>query len=90
LREIVRWPLPHQCAVNACIIRGLCWLARRHVVALSGLEHVAPARDPFILALNHSTRKEALLVPALLVLWRDGRLIHFLATGTSVSSRASG
>ena len=79
LREIVRWPLPHQCAVNACLIRGLCWLARRHVVALSGLAHVAPARDPFILALNHSTRKEALLVPALLVLWRDGRLIHFLA-----------
>jgi 1-acyl-sn-glycerol-3-phosphate acyltransferase len=79
LREILRWPLPHQTAVNASVIRGLCWLARRHVTTIRGLEHVAPSQDPFVLALNHSTRIESLLVPALLVLWRDGRLIHFLA-----------
>jgi 1-acyl-sn-glycerol-3-phosphate acyltransferase len=40
---------------------------------------VRPACDPFILALNHSSRGEALLVPALLTLYRHGRLIHFLA-----------
>jgi 1-acyl-sn-glycerol-3-phosphate acyltransferase len=46
---------------------------------LSGQEHIDPSNDPFILVLNHSTRREALLVPAVLILRRGGRLIHFLA-----------
>lgn len=79
LAEILRWPLPHQGAVGRCVVKALSWLARSRVMTLRGLEHVRPWRDPFILALNHSTRTEALLVPALLVLHRDGRLIHFLA-----------
>ena len=78
-REIMRWPLPHQGAVNGAVIRGLCILARRRVTLVRGLEHVRPSCDPFILALNHSSRIEALLVPALLILHRDGRLIRFLA-----------
>ncbi len=46
---------------------------------MHGLEHVAPGRDPFILALNHSQRPEAVLVPAWLCLHRNGRLVHFMA-----------
>ena len=60
-------------------MRALALMARRQVLAIRGLEHVQPARDPFILALNHSTMAESLLVPALLMLHRGGRLIHFLA-----------
>ena len=78
-REILRWPLPFQDAGNRWLVRGLVMLARRQVLAISGLEHVRAERDPFILALSHGTRSEALLVPALLVLARGGRIIHFLA-----------
>ena len=38
-----------------------------------------PDRDPFILVANHSTRLEAILLPAMLMLLRDGRRVHFLA-----------
>ena len=68
LGELARWPLPHQNAVNGFVVRALALLARRHVLAITGLEHVQPARDPFILALNHCTMIESLIVPALLVL----------------------
>ena len=77
--EILRWPLPFQGAGNRWLVRALAMLARRQVLSISGLEHVRPNRDPFILALSHGTRSEALLVPALLVLARGGRIIHFLA-----------
>jgi 1-acyl-sn-glycerol-3-phosphate acyltransferase len=60
-------------------VRALALLARQQVVAVTGLEYVRAANDPFILAINHSTRTESLLVPALLVLHRGGRLIHFFA-----------
>jgi len=77
--DLVRWPLPHQKVLGRFLLRALALLARRHVLTIHGLEHVAVARDPFILALNHSTMIESLIVPALLVLHRDGQLIHFLA-----------
>src|SRR5262249_11648955 len=44
-----------------------------------GIEHLRTQHDPFILALNHSSYNEAVLVPALLILHRGGQLIHFLA-----------
>jgi 1-acyl-sn-glycerol-3-phosphate acyltransferase len=61
------------------LLRALALLATRHIVAVHGLEHVRPALDPFILVANHSTRREAVLVPALLFLHRGGRIVHFLA-----------
>lgn len=78
-QELLRWPLPYQTLINACLMRGLALLARGRVLAVSGLHHVRPALDPFILALNHNTRTEALLVPALIMLHRSGRLVHFVA-----------
>src|SRR5262249_49760606 len=78
-RELLRWPLPHQGALGRVVVRMLALLGSRQVLAISGLEHIQPVRDPFILVLNHSTMIESLIVPALLVLSRDGRLIHFLA-----------
>lgn len=76
---LLRWPLPWQGLGNRLLMRTLALLARRHVLSIRGLEHIAPAHDPFIVVLNHSTRTEAILVPALLMLHRGGRLIHFLA-----------
>lgn len=78
-REILRWPLPHQCAVNGALMRAVALLARHAVLWIRGLDHIAVTRDPFILALNHSTRVEAVTVPTLLMLHRGGRLIHFVA-----------
>jgi 1-acyl-sn-glycerol-3-phosphate acyltransferase len=77
--DILRWPLPEQGLGNRLLIRALALLARRQVLTFSGAEHVHPDRDPFILAVNHSTRNEAVLLPALLFLHRGGRIIHFLA-----------
>jgi 1-acyl-sn-glycerol-3-phosphate acyltransferase len=43
------------------------------------LENIAPERDPFILASNHGTWREAVLVPSLVFVFRGGKLVHFLA-----------
>ncbi len=59
------------------LLRGLAFLASRQVRAIHGLRHIDAANDPFILAINHSIRREAVLVPALLFLHRNGRPIHF-------------
>jgi 1-acyl-sn-glycerol-3-phosphate acyltransferase len=78
-RAVWSWPLPELGTFDRTLLRAACLVARRSILAVHGLEHVAPHRDPFILALNHSSRQEALLVPALLMLLRQGRRIHFLA-----------
>lgn len=78
-RELLRWPLPDQPLANRWMMRGAALLARRRVLALRGLQHVRTGLDPFILAINHTTRSEALLVPALITLYRGGRLINFVA-----------
>ncbi len=49
------------------------------VIEVKGLRHIDPAMDPFILALNHSQKLEAIYIPGLLHYLRRGRLIHFLA-----------
>jgi len=79
LGGIIRRPIPHTGLGDRWLIRGLALLGHGQVGEVCGLEHVSPANDPFILALNHSTRREALLVPAILMLYRGGRLIHFMA-----------
>jgi 1-acyl-sn-glycerol-3-phosphate acyltransferase len=77
--EIVGCALPHLGLGDRLLLRALALLASRHIVAVHGLQHVRPATDPFILAANHSTRRESVLVPALLLLHRGGRHVHFLA-----------
>lgn len=66
-------------AADRWLLRLMALVARRQVRAITGLRHIAPANDPFILAMNHSIRREAVLVPVMLFLHRDGRLIHFLS-----------
>lgn len=66
-------------AADRWLLRLFALIARRQVRALTGLQHIDPANDPFILAMNHSIRREAVLVPALLFLHRNGRFIHFFS-----------
>lgn len=81
LIELWRRPLPH--LRNERTIRGVCRvvtsISRWQVREMHGLEHVAPDRDPFILALNHSQRPEAVVVPTWLCFHRNGRMVHFMA-----------
>lgn len=77
--DILRAPLTIEHAGTRWLARALAMLARYRVLSIDGLEHVRTANDPFILALNHSTRAEALLVPASIVFYRNGALIRFLA-----------
>lgn len=76
---ILSWPLPELALLDRLLVRGVALAARSRIHSIAGLEHVAPDRDPFILALNHGTRLEALLVPPLLFLLRHGQRIHFMA-----------
>lgn len=79
LGELLNCPLPALGGIDRVLTRalGLCTLPR--FCAVRGLEHVGPDADPFVLALNHATRLEALAVPALLMYHRGGRPVHFLA-----------
>jgi 1-acyl-sn-glycerol-3-phosphate acyltransferase len=79
LTHIMGCALPHLSFGDRLVLRSVALVASRHVVAIHGLHNIRPATDPFILAANHSTRRESLLVPALLLLHRGGRLVHFLA-----------
>lgn len=72
-------PLPELTMPDRCLARGVGLVASNLARAVSGLEHVGGGRDPFVLALNHGTRREAILVPSLLILHRGGRPVHFLA-----------
>ncbi len=77
--DVLRRPLPFAGFVDRCVQRGLALLAVRQVTAIHGLENLERAPDPFIVAINHNIKREALLVPALLVLLRGGRWIRFVA-----------
>ncbi|MFM1815633.1 MAG: hypothetical protein RLZ98_2328 [Pseudomonadota bacterium] len=79
ISDICGWPLRDLGLFDRTLLRSMAMLSRRRVIAVHGLEHIAPERDPFILALNHTTRGEALWVPGMLVLLRHGRRIHFFA-----------
>lgn len=78
-REILRWPLPYQSPGDRLLLKSVALVGRSHVGVVRGLEHMRPGVDPFILVANHASRREAILLPAMLMLHRGGRLIHFLA-----------
>lgn len=76
---LLRRPLPELRGFDTWLARGVGLLAAGQVRIRSGARHIAADRDPFVLALNHGTRREAVLVPTLMMLLRGGRRIHFLA-----------
>jgi 1-acyl-sn-glycerol-3-phosphate acyltransferase len=78
-KAILCWSLPDLAVIDRMMVRGIALIGRAKIRHLDGLEYIAAERDPFILAANHNTRLEAILLPALLFLLRHGRLIHFMA-----------
>lgn len=76
---ILSGPLPELALTDRMLVRSIALMSRCKVRSLCGLDYIAPERDPFILAANHNSRQEAILLPALLFLLRHGRRIHFMA-----------
>lgn len=72
-------PLPHLSVFDRNLLRLVLRASSSRIADVSGLQHVARARDPFILVLNHRTILEALIVPPLLLAARAGYALHFLA-----------
>jgi 1-acyl-sn-glycerol-3-phosphate acyltransferase len=79
VRNVLTAPLPEAGFVDRLVQRGVGLFAARQVTGVYGVENLTRAPEPFIVAINHSIRREALMVPSLLVMARRGRWIHFLA-----------
>lgn len=71
--------MPHMVWRDRLLFRSLAAVATRQIRSIRGIENIAPDRDPFIVAINHGTWREAVLVPSLLFVLRGGKHIHFLA-----------
>lgn len=78
-RDIWCAALPELDTTDRTLLRIVALAGRTRFTSVAGVQHVAVDRDPFILALNHNSRLESLFVPALLMVLRGGRRIHFLA-----------
>ncbi len=80
-RSLVRkWPLEAlSSASDRYLTRLACLAALNQVVEIDGVENILPQRDPFLLVANHSSRREAVFLPALLLMARGGRIVRFLA-----------
>jgi len=81
-QEILRWPLPHNGFGDRLLLRAVALFVKRHVRFIDGLENLLDDPRPFILVANHSSRREAVVMPAFLMLHRGGRLVHFFADWT--------
>lgn len=81
MREIWRRPLPHLEGQPGTryLCRILLTVFHQWALGFEGLEHIQADQDPFLLALNHSQRPEAVLIPTWLCFHRGGRMVHFLA-----------
>ncbi len=79
LSELFHRPLHGLGILDRSIVRLFSYFVLPTFECVRGLEHVQPDGDPFVLALNHATRFEAVALPPLLVYHRNGRRVHFLA-----------
>ncbi len=81
VRDILRAPMPHKAGrpLARGVVRGVLLAFSGCITRVRGLERIAPGHDPFIVALNHSTKLEALFLPAFLLHARAGKPLHFIA-----------
>lgn len=83
-REILTLPLPELPRRDRPLQRFVVLALRGLFLDARGLERIAAERDPFILALNHNQRPEAVALPTMLYMLRGGRIIHFIADWNSL------
>lgn len=81
LKHIWQTPMDHfERRLDRIMCRFLTTVAKKYVLSVEGhTQYLNPDRGPFILVLNHNQRHEAILVPALLHFYRQGKPLHFLA-----------
>lgn len=81
LSNVLTAPFEHppKCRATRWVIRATLWLLGNRVRSVEGAEYLQQHPGPFVVALNHSQRTEAFLVPALLAWLRGGRIVRFLA-----------
>lgn len=79
--ELRRLPLPALAdePLTRLIARTGLRLGRKLIREVVGAEQIADREGAFILAPNHGTRHEALLLPTLVAALRGGRIVPFLA-----------
>lgn len=78
--EIWRRPVPELSGWHRrLIMRSMLGVLGNDVLGVHGAERLGRDQDTFVLALNHTTRVEALLLPILFAFLREGRLISFVA-----------
>ena len=71
--------LPYMTPLVRFTCRSLIRVYGDQVIGLKNAEPISRREGPFILALNHSQKREAIFVPALIGALRQGRQIHFMA-----------
>lgn len=77
--EVVKQPLPALNLFDRSLMRVVSAFALPRFATVRGLEYISSEADPFILALNHASRLEAVALPPLLLYHRGGRRVHFMA-----------
>ncbi|MGI6346773.1 MAG: lysophospholipid acyltransferase family protein [Limisphaerales bacterium] len=74
-----KYPLPYLPLIDRFVIKWLVLFFQRMTLGITGLEQIQPERDPFILAMNHNQKPEAIAISALLFFYRGGKKIHFFS-----------
>lgn len=72
-------PLPYLPVIDRFTIKLLVLLFQKMTLDITGLENVQPERDPFILAMNHNQKPEAIAISSLIFFHRRGKIIHFFS-----------
>jgi 1-acyl-sn-glycerol-3-phosphate acyltransferase len=61
------------------LCRTLLTVFRGWLIEARGVANIQPSKGPFILAMNHSQRPEAILAPTWISFLRGGHTVHFMA-----------
>lgn len=78
-RQIWQEKLPYLNARDRIVIKLLVYWMQRYIISVDGLENIQPENGPFILAMNHNQKSEAIAVPATLFFYGKGKKIHFFS-----------
>lgn len=79
MAEVINRPLPALDLFDRTLMRLVSAFVLPCFASVRGLEHIDRDLDPFVLALNHASRLEAVALPPLLLYHRGGRRVHFMA-----------
>ena len=77
--EIWKEPLPYLPFFDRFVIKWLITFFQKNILSIDGLQYIQPENDSFILGMNHSQKAEAIIIPATMFFYRQGKKIHFLS-----------